>query len=49
MLGLYSVNGTYLGMTDLQSQLNSCKMNFQDVINTKRFGVMTQSECEFYL
>ena len=48
-LALYSVNGTYLGMTDLQGQLNSCRMTYQDVLNTKRFGVITQSSCDLYL
>jgi len=46
-LGQYALNGTWLGYTELGAQLSICSMSYQDVLNLKRFGMQTETSCEF--
>jgi hypothetical protein len=33
------MNGTYLGLNEMRKELTLCEMNFQDVIEARKFGV----------
>ena len=48
-LGRYAMNGTFLGYTELKSQLSVCPMSFHDVQNQNRFGTITVNNCELFL
>jgi len=48
-LAMYHMNGTFLGFTELRSQMSPCPMTFTDVLNQRKFGTMTQNDCSFYL
>jgi hypothetical protein len=38
-LGQYALNGTWLGFTELGSQISICPLSYRDVLNLKRFGM----------
>lgn len=46
-LAQYHLNGTWLGYTDLSSELSICPLSHKDVLNFKRFGVQLQIKCTF--
>jgi len=46
---MYSINGTFLGFTELKSQLTLCPLSFTQVLNQKKFGTISVSECNLYL
>ena len=48
-LGVYNINGTFVGFQDLDNQMSPCPMTYNDVINMKKFGTMTENSCEFNL
>lgn len=49
MVAKYAVDGTFLGFQELDSQMSACPMTYNDVLNMRRFGAMTESKCEFDL
>ena len=46
-LGIYVLNGTWLGYIDLGSQLSICPLSYKDVRNIKRFGIQFEIKCAF--
>jgi len=42
-LGVYNINGTFVGFQDLDSQMSPCPMTYNDVINMKKFGALTEN------
>lgn len=46
-LGQYALNGTWLGYTELGSQLSICPLSYRDVLNLKRFGMQMETSCTF--
>ena len=43
------MEGTYLGLSELKTQLTLCPMTFTDVQNMQQFGVITNNTCNFDL
>ena len=46
-LGQYALNGTWLGFTELGSQISICPLSYRDVLNLKRFGMQIEATCTF--
>ena len=48
-LAQYSIDGRFLGFTELKTQLSICPMSYENVLEIRSFGTITVNECEFYL
>jgi len=48
-LAQYHLNGTFLGFTELSSQLSICEMTYDDVKVMRRFGTIIKSDCSIHL
>ena len=45
----YNLQGEFQGMEELKTQLSICSINYQEVINMKRFGLVTDNSCTYEL
>jgi len=45
----YNLQGEFLGIEELKTQLSICSMNYQEVIDMKRFGILTDNSCTYEL
>ena len=45
----YNIEGEFLGFHELKSQLSICSIGYQEIILMKRFGVVTENECDYEL
>ena len=48
-LARYTVEGEFMGIQKMKTQLSLCPMTYVDVQRMKMFGVVTVNECEFEL
>lgn len=48
-LAQYHLNGTFLGFTELSSQLSICEMTYDDVKVMRRFGTIIISDCSIHM
>ena len=48
-LAQYHLDGTFLGYTELNSQLFMCPVSYASVQAMRRFGTQTVSSCQFSL
>lgn len=49
MLGIYAMNGTFLGYSDLQGHLSQCPLQYKDMLTMKKFGSISVSKCNIML
>jgi hypothetical protein len=49
MLASYSIDGEFLGFTELGSELSQCPFSYENVLSMKKFGTITNNTCNFYL
>ena len=49
VLARYALDGSFVGFQQLAAQMSPCPMTYNDVLNMKRFGAVTESYCEFNL
>jgi len=45
----YNIKGEFLGFQELKTQLSICSIGYQEVINMKRFGIVTENKCDYEL
>jgi len=47
VLGMYSLEGDFLGFQDLGSQLQLCPADYEDTIDFRRFGTSVNARCDY--
>lgn len=45
----YNIEGEFLGFRQLKTQLSICNIGYRQIINMKRFGIVTEKKCDYEL